>query len=232
MVLVGSVVACLLLASAAPVAASARPVPGGFGNLLGRESWSGWYVKPPTTPIAWVIWWAWPHVACGGADRAWHNANVSIRCIAYDFGSGLADPADASFTLSTDVPAGAADADASTGTRTICNAVGNCRTAQPISGIRIDRRPPEIIPFVAPLAGPYVAGSRAYVAFNCTDADSGVWWCPSPTMLNTTLPGLHSMSFQAIDAAGNVATAVIDYTVVAAGSAPMMIFPAPGSLWV
>ncbi len=49
--LVGSLVAFLLLVAAAPVAApvaaSARPTPGGISDPFGRDAWSGWSVKPP-----------------------------------------------------------------------------------------------------------------------------------------------------------------------------------------
>lgn len=135
--LAGSLVACLLLVSAAAVTASARPVPGGYGDLVGRNPWAGWFIEPP---VGWVIWAAWPHVTCEGAHGVWHAGNVSIRCTAFDLGSGLVDPTDASFTLSTDVPAGGVDADASTGTRTIGNAIGNCQVVAPVSGNRVDRR--------------------------------------------------------------------------------------------
>lgn len=83
--LAGSLVVCLLLASAAPVTASARPVPGGYGDLVGRNPWAGWFIEPPIHWAIWAIWaaWpAWPHVTCEGADGAWHADNVSIRCTA------------------------------------------------------------------------------------------------------------------------------------------------------
>jgi hypothetical protein len=85
-----------------------------------------------------------PVVTCGAADAAWHAANVSIACTAQDLGSGLADPADAAFSLSTSVPAGVEDANAATGTRSVCDSEGNCATAGPISGNRIDRRAPTL----------------------------------------------------------------------------------------
>jgi hypothetical protein len=155
--LVGSLVTCLLVASAAPVSASAQPVPGGFGNLVGRDPWSGrsvsgWLVKPPI--------------------------------------------------------------------------------AQGVSGTRFDRQPPDILASVASLAGPYTVGSEVRVDFTCTDAGSGIRWCPIQAMLDTTFPGYHSASFFAIDVAGNVGTTVIAYTVVASSAMPMIVFPAPGGEWV
>ena len=75
-----------------------------------------------------------PSVNCGAADGLWHAADVSILCAASDGGAGLASAADASFTLSTSVPAGAEDSNASTGTRAVCDGAGNCATAGPVAG--------------------------------------------------------------------------------------------------
>ncbi len=57
-----------------------------------------------------------PTVVCGAADGAWHATDVSIACTASDDQSGLADPADAGFSLTTDVPAGTEEANAATDT--------------------------------------------------------------------------------------------------------------------
>jgi hypothetical protein len=152
--LVGSLVACLLLVAAAPVAASARPTPGGIDDPFGRDTntWSDWSVKPPI--------------------------------------------------------------------------------AQPVSEILVDRLPPEILASVAPMAGPYTAGTQVFVDFTCSDSGSGIRWCPLQATLDTTFPGYHSASFYAVDRAGNVATTVVDYTVVAGWSSPMVAFPDPGGEWV
>jgi hypothetical protein len=155
--LVGSLVTCLLVASAAPVAASARPVPGGFGDLVGRDPWSGW------SPSGWSVK---PPIAQG------------------------------------------------------------------VSGTRFDSQPPEILASVASVAGPYTAGLEVRVDFTCTDAGSGIRWCPFQAVLDTTLLGYHSASFFAIDVVGNVATTVIAYTVVVGSGTPMIVFPAPGGEWV
>jgi hypothetical protein len=152
---------------------------------------------------------------------------VAIRCTAFDIGTGLVDPADASFTLSTSVPDGVANTNASTGKRLICNVVGNCRTAGPISGIRVDRTPPEIRATLEPPAGPYAAGAMVHVTFTCIDGESGIESCPSAAILDTTRPGSYSASFEASDEAGNVASVVLHYTVQSAGVAPMMTFPNP-----
>ena len=84
-------------------------------------------------------------VACGAADGAWHAGNVDIACTAEDTRSGLADPADATFSLSTSVPAGAENADAATGPRQVCDVAGNCATAGPIGANKVDRRAPTLL---------------------------------------------------------------------------------------
>jgi hypothetical protein len=150
--LAGSLVACLFLASAAPAAASARPVPDGASDLIGRQPESGWSVRSPIGSL--------------------------------------------------------------------------------VSGTRFDQQPPEILASVSPIDGPYTAGSTVRVDFTRTDSGSGIRWCPHQAILDTTVLGNHSVSFYAIDVAGNVATTAIDYSVVAGPSCPMIAFPTPGGEWV
>lgn len=85
-----------------------------------------------------------PSIVCGAADSGWHADNVAIDCAAEDTLSGLADPADAAFSLSTSVPAGSEASDASTGSRQVCDNAGNCATAGPIDGNKIDRKAPTL----------------------------------------------------------------------------------------
>ncbi len=152
--LAGSLVACLLLASAAPVAAVARPTLDRIDDPFGRDidTWSDWSVEAPAT--------------------------------------------------------------------------------QPAVQVRLDRLPPEILALVAPMAGPYPAGSDVRVDFTCTDSGSGVRWCPVQATLDTTFPGFHRTAFYAVDVAGNVGSTVIDYVVVTGLDTPMVVFPAPGGTWV
>jgi aqualysin 1 len=85
-----------------------------------------------------------PTVSCSAADAAWHEEDVSIPCTASDDGSGLADPSDASFSLSTTVAEGTETDNASTGSRTVVDAAGNSVTAGPVTGIKVDKKAPEI----------------------------------------------------------------------------------------
>jgi hypothetical protein len=121
---------------------------------------------------------------------------VSLACTASDAGSGLANPADASFALSTSVAAGLETAGAVTGSHQVCDKAGNCSTGGPIAGNKIDRKPP-VIAIIAPsgngtLVHPAVLHSLLpSVSFSATDAGSGVahWqlsrWSASVTALGT-----------------------------------------------
>jgi Abnormal spindle-like microcephaly-assoc'd, ASPM-SPD-2-Hydin len=85
-----------------------------------------------------------PTLVCGAPDTVWHVANVTIGCTALDGGSGLANPGDNNFGLSTSVPAGTETSNASTSSHRVCDAVGNCSTAGPLSGIKVDRKAPSV----------------------------------------------------------------------------------------
>jgi Tol biopolymer transport system component len=84
-----------------------------------------------------------PDVTCGSADGDWHGANVAIGCTATDAGSGVAE-ADAAFSLTTSVAAGSEAPNAQTGSRLVCDLAGNCATAGPIGGNKIDRKAPKL----------------------------------------------------------------------------------------
>ena len=61
-------------------------------------------------------------------------------------------PADASFVLTTSVANGVETANASTDSRVVCDVAGNCATAGPIAGNKIDRKAP-VITLVTPADG-------------------------------------------------------------------------------
>jgi hypothetical protein len=119
-----------------------------------------------------------PAITCGSADGLWHAANVSINCTARDSGSGLANPADAAFSLSTTVPDGAEDANAATDSRQICDVAGNCAPAGPIGGNKVDRA----IPFVTittPFEVDATSPAGAIVTYLASARDGAD---PNPTM--------------------------------------------------
>jgi hypothetical protein len=113
-----------------------------------------------------------PQFTCGATDGLWHASDVDIGCTATDGGSGLANAGDASFNLSTNVPAGTEDGNASTGTRGVADAVGNSATAGPIAGNMIDKKGPTVN-LVCP-AAPIILGSTANANWTASDGGSGV----------------------------------------------------------
>lgn len=91
-----------------------------------------------------------PQIQCALPDGRWQATDVSLPCTASDAGSGLANAADASFVLSTLVAAGTETSDATTGSRKVCDAAGNCATAGPIAGNKVDKKAPSIACSAAP----------------------------------------------------------------------------------
>ncbi|HEX7292407.1 MAG TPA: carboxypeptidase-like regulatory domain-containing protein [Conexibacter sp.] len=112
-----------------------------------------------------------PVVACDAPPSGWHADDVSVACTASDDGSGLADAADASFSLTTSVGDGDEDAGARTGTRQVCDRAGNCATAGPVGPIAVDRKPPAI-------------------AFSQQPNGANGWWDTSPGSTHATASDL------------------------------------------
>jgi Tol biopolymer transport system component len=159
-----------------------------------------------------------PAIACGAADGSWHGANASIDCTAQDVGSGLADPADAAFTLSTSVPDGTEDADAATGTRQVCDAAGNCAPAGPISGNKIDRRAPmPVLPGSMTVDATTPAGATVNYTASASDGadpNSAVSCSPAPGSVFTI--GTSTVACTATDHVGNTANGSFSVTVLGA----------------
>lgn len=81
-----------------------------------------------------------PTVICGTADTVWHATDQSVTCIATDGGSGLTS---STFTLSTSVQDGTETSNASTGSQSACDFVGNCAPIGPVMGFMIDKKAPQ-----------------------------------------------------------------------------------------
>lgn len=184
-----------------------------------------------------------PVIVCDAAPLGWQAANVAVPCTAHDGGVGLADPADASFSLMTSVPAGTTDPDASTDSREVCDAAGNCATAGPITNIQVDREAPLT---TVTLTG--ATGSNGWylsdvtLALDASDTGSGVvgtyyqvdgdavqTYAGALTLGN----GVHIVSSWSVDAAGHTeapqTTSVAVDTVPLACTAvatPSIIWPA------
>jgi probable HAF family extracellular repeat protein len=160
-----------------------------------------------------------PKIECGTADDLWHSEDVSIPCAVSDDGVGLADPtADAGFTLTTSVPAGTETADAPTDSREVCDAAGNCATAGPVGGNKVDKKAPVISITTAPSGDEYELGDDVTVSYDCLDGGSGTAACSGPVAsggkLDTASVGQHTFTVETKDEVGNVGSDSIVYQVI------------------
>ncbi|GAC1657766.1 MAG: hypothetical protein NVS9B1_16330 [Candidatus Dormibacteraceae bacterium] len=163
-----------------------------------------------------------PVLTCAPGDGAWHSLDIAIACTAGDAVSGLADPGLAGFTLTTAVPDGTETTNATTGSRQVCDAAGNCAVGGPVGGLRVDRKAPVVT--VAAPAGTYFVGEDVLAAYACSDGGSGVATCAGPVAagqpVDTSQTGVVAFAVIGVDRVGNQATTVVSYTVVAHSCKP------------
>jgi len=162
-----------------------------------------------------------PTVRCGTVGGDWHSADVTVPCISFDPGWGLAHAADASFSLSTSVPIGSETNDASTGTHAdICDVdrpTPNCTAVQAITGIKVDKKPPTITLTTPAASIPVYTVNQSVIAqYSCVDGGSGVQTCAGPVADGAALDatvGVHSFTVNATDYVNNPASASHPYNV-------------------
>jgi hypothetical protein len=155
-----------------------------------------------------------PTVTCGSADSAWHAGNVSVNCTASDLGSGLANAGDANFTLTTNVATGTETANASTGSRTVLDLVGNSSSAGPVSGNKVDMAAPSNITFAGgPIAGTSYNFGSVPAAPTCTADDNGSGLASCVITGYSDLVGPHTLIATATDNVGNSSATTRSYTV-------------------
>jgi hypothetical protein len=156
-----------------------------------------------------------PAISCGSADGDWHGTDVAIICTASDSGSGLSNLADASFSLTTSVVYGTETSDAATDSRNICDIVGNCAIAGPISGNKVDKKAPSIV--IGTPTGQYVLNQVIVADYNCADDGSGEATCvgtiASGSPIDTNTVGSKTFKVTATDNVGNIAEKTVTYTV-------------------
>ncbi len=158
-----------------------------------------------------------PQFECDGPDGAWYAADVTIACSASDEGSGLADPADAAFSLATHVDPDVETSDARTDSRQVCDAAGNCATAGPIGGNRVDKKVPiAVISSPSPLAT-YQFGEVIAAGYSCADNGSGLSTCAGPVSdgaaIDTHSVGTRTFTVHATDVVGHESSATVTYQV-------------------
>jgi hypothetical protein len=187
----------------------------GIHTLVYRTLDVGGRTSPPVTTTIKIDQTA-PSVTCANADALWHAADVAIGCSSADAGSGLADPTDASLSLSTAVAAGAETSNAATTTHDVCDVAGNCATAGPVGGVRVDKKGPAIS-VSAPSATTYALNQTVASSYGCNDGGSGLASCtgpvPSGQNLDTASNGTKTFSVHAVDAVGKPSDRSVTYQV-------------------
>jgi hypothetical protein len=158
-----------------------------------------------------------PKLHCDSPNGAWHADDARIACTASDEGSGLANADDASFSLSTHVDVGIETSDSQTNSRQVCDVAGNCATAGPVGGNRVDKKAPTIV-ISAPMSGDvYLLNASTPTAYACSDGGSGIASCsgsvPSGADIPTGTVGSMTFAVNAIDHVGHPASATATYAV-------------------
>jgi len=158
-----------------------------------------------------------PQFECDGPDGAWYAADVTIACSASDEGSGLVDPADAAFSLATHVDPDVETSHARTDSRRVCDAAGNCATAGPLGGNRVDKKAPiAVISLPSPLTA-YQFGEVVAAGYSCSDNGSGISTCAGPVSdgaaIDTHSVGTRTFTVQTTDVVGNESSATVTYQV-------------------
>jgi Tol biopolymer transport system component len=182
-----------------------------------------------------------PQVSCDQPSEAWSDHDVTLGCTATDTGSGLAEDDDADFALSTTVPDGTEDADATTGSRVVADQAGNTTAVGPIGGNHVDRKPPPA-PTTPDLADasdtglsatddvtadttPTLIGSASPDAATVTLLVDGVETTPVQITAGGTYAftigdltvGVHAITATSADAVGNVSPASAELTIEVVG---------------
>ena len=156
-----------------------------------------------------------PSVTCtpddGKAVDAWRSAPFTFGCDVRDLGLGLLPGTPSRVTLTANLAAGtesdAVSAVAGSGAQ-VCDRAGGCAPVGPITGLKIDRKAPEI---ACPDTADTWAAKTGAVTCSVTDEGSGLTSPGSVTLTATQAAGragkLSSNSKNVCDAAGNCAAA-------------------------
>jgi hypothetical protein len=166
-----------------------------------------------------------PAVSCAAPAAVWSASDVSVPCSASDALSGLANPAQANFSLATAVPAGTETSGATTSTTTVYDVAGNHTNAGPFGPFLVDKKAPVISAITISPAAP-VFGQAVTASYSCADGGSGVALCGSTNFAGVASTGTvtssvdgsigtHTFTVTATDAVGNTTSTPVTYTVAA-----------------
>ena len=100
----------------------------------------------------------------------------------------------------------------------MCDAAGNCVTAGPIGGKKVDKKAPVISITTSPGGEEYLLGEDVTVSYDCLDGGSGTSSCSGPVAsggkLDTTTVGPHTFTVDASDDVGNADSESFVYHVI------------------
>jgi hypothetical protein len=151
------------------------------------------------------------------ADGVWHAADVSIGCTAKDTLSGLANAGDASFSLTTSVPAGTETNNALTNSRSVCDVATNCTPAGPVSGNMVDKKAPDITIAAPTASAQYIINQPVAANYGCADGGSGVATCAGTAAngvnIDTATVGVKTFTVNTTDHVANAGTLSATYSV-------------------
>ena len=151
-------------------------------------------------------------------DATWHATDVTVSCKGSDQtnGSGLANSADANFSVSTSVPSGTETASAATGSHSVCDVAGNCSQGGPFSPYKVDKKAP-VITITSPTNTQYIVKQPVAANYGCTDGGSGVATCTGTVTngsnINTASVGTKTFTVNGTDNVANVSTSSVNYDV-------------------
>jgi hypothetical protein len=153
-----------------------------------------------------------PVVTCTPGNQAiWYGSNQSVACTANDGGSGLADAADAGFSLSTSVNTGDETVSANTGSRMVADRVGNSAVAGHYT-FKIDRKAP-VVTCNAPAPSFILNQTGAFVTATAVDGGSGPASASASAAASTAEVGSSSVIVYATDDVGNSGSASCSFSV-------------------
>jgi uncharacterized repeat protein (TIGR01451 family) len=103
----------------------------------------------------------------------------------------------------------------------VCDAVGNCATAGPIGGNKVDKKAPTIT-VTSPMANAtYQLNATVAASYACVDGGSGVASCqgqvPNASSIDTASTGTKTFAVSSADNVGNGSNTTVTYSVVTGG---------------
>ncbi|MBI1729600.1 PxKF domain-containing protein [Candidatus Acetothermia bacterium] len=143
----------------------------------------------------------YPTYECDTLPSGWQSHNVSVHCSAQDWGSGLANPSDSSFELSTPPVDGYEYAELFTPGYEICDNVNLCIFINSMGPIMVDMKAPQLAGCDSPDGNWHVDDVTLY----CTYTDGGSGPTTQRISLSTNVPASGSDENAAASAHGSEA---------------------------